>query len=70
MLDRLTVRMPLGGMVQCAGTVTSTASYGMYITSKQGLTLVHFSAQLKRLPWDRGCTQGDFRGCLAGVRGY
>jgi len=23
-----------------------------------GLTLVHFSAQLKRFVWDRGCAQG------------
>ena len=22
----------------------------------QGLTLVHFPAQLKRFPWDRGCS--------------
>jgi len=29
----------------------------------QGLTLVHFSAQLKRILWDRGAT----RGCLGGV---
>ena len=25
---------------------------------RQGLTLVHFSAQLKRFLWDRGCLQG------------
>jgi hypothetical protein len=37
---------------------------------RQALTLVHFSAQLKRLLWDRGCVQGDLRGCLGGVRGY
>jgi len=24
-------------------------------TRRQGLTLVHFSAQLKRFLWDRGC---------------
>jgi len=24
----------------------------------QGLTLVHFSAQLERFVWDRGCAQG------------
>ena len=29
----------------------------------QGLTLVHFSAQLKRILWDRGA----FRGCFGGV---
>jgi hypothetical protein len=30
---------------------------------RQGLTLVHFSAQLKRILWDRGA----FRVCLGGV---
>jgi hypothetical protein len=30
---------------------------------RQGLTLVHFSAQLKRILWDRGA----FRDCLGGV---
>jgi hypothetical protein len=34
----------------------------------QGLTIVHFSAQLKRFLWDRGCVEGLFRGCL-GVLG-
>ena len=38
-------------------------------TSWQGLTLVHFSTQDKRLVWDRGCIQGFFMGCLGGVRG-
>jgi len=28
---------------------------------QQGLTLVHISAQLKRLLWGRSCTQGLFR---------
>jgi hypothetical protein len=37
---------------------------------EQGLTLVHFSAQRKRLLWDRGWIQRLFRGCLRGVRGY
>ena len=32
-----------------------------------GLTLVHFSAQLERFPWDRGCIQGLFRWCLGGI---
>ena len=35
--------------------------------SNQGLTLVHFSAQLKRFLWHRGCTVGVFRGSLGGV---
>jgi len=32
----------------------------------QGLTLVHFSAQLKHYPWDRG-SRGALRGCLGNV---
>jgi len=36
----------------------------------QGLTLVHFSAQLTRFLCDRGCVKGLFRGCLGGVGGY
>jgi hypothetical protein len=28
----------------------------------QGLTLVHFSAQLKRILWDRGAFRGDLVG--------
>jgi len=32
------------------------------VTTHQGLTLVHFSAQLERFPWDRGCAQGLFEG--------
>ena len=36
---------------------------GVRCRSDQGLTLVHFSAQLKRILWDRGA----FRVCLGGV---
>jgi len=39
------------------------------LRSRQGLTLVHVSAQLKRFPWDRGCVQGLFIRCLVGFRG-
>ena len=35
----------------------------------QGLTLVHFSAQLKHFEWDMGCVYRLFRGCTGGVRG-
>jgi hypothetical protein len=41
-------------------------------TLLQGLTLVHSSAQLKRLPCDEGCCWGLFKGCtglVGGVRG-
>jgi hypothetical protein len=30
---------------------------------RQGITLVHFSAQRKRFLWDRGCIKGLLRGC-------
>ena len=33
-------------------------------TRHQGLTLVHFSAQLKRFLWDRGCIYGLLWGVL------
>jgi len=36
----------------------------------QALTLVHFSAQLKRFLLDRGCMYGLFKECLGGDRGY
>ena len=39
-------------------------------TSRQGLTLVHFSAQRKRFPGGMGYISGLFKGCLGGVRGY
>ena len=39
-----------------------------YVGAGQGLTLVHFSAQLKRFLWDRGCIEGLLRGCFAGVQ--
>jgi len=39
-------------------------------TTGQGLTSVHFSAQLKRFLWDRGHIEGLVGGCLAGVWGF
>ena len=35
-----------------------------------GLTLVHFSAQLERFVWDRGCASGLCSPCQGGVWGY
>ena len=36
------------------------------VASRQGLTLVHFSAQNERFVWHRGCIQGLFeRVCRA-----
>ena len=53
-----------GAAVRGLGAMGETAGH-------QGLTLVHFSAQLKHILWDRGacrgCT-GVFRRCL-GVSG-
>ena len=40
------------------------------LACRQGLTLVHSSAQLKRLLCDRGCSSGLFRGCLGAGWGY
>jgi hypothetical protein len=39
------------------------AGGGQVPAGRQGLTLVHFSAQLKRILWDKGA----FRGCLGDV---
>jgi len=33
----------------------SGATLNMLKGMRQGLTLVHFSAQLERIVWDRGC---------------
>jgi hypothetical protein len=37
--------------------------------SGQGLTLVHFSAQVERFVCDRGCADGLCSPCEGGVRG-
>jgi hypothetical protein len=37
---------------------------------RQGLTLVHFSAQRKRFLWDGGCIQGKFTVSSRGGRVY
>jgi hypothetical protein len=49
--------------------VTRHAARGAREAVAQGLILVHFSAQLKRFVWDRGCVEGLLRGSLGGVRG-
>jgi len=43
---------PVPGSRGCAAGVESSG------TMRQGLTLVHFSAQLKRILWDRGAFRG------------
>jgi hypothetical protein len=37
-----------------------------HLAEKQGLTLLHFSAEVQRSSWDRGCSKGLFRGCSGG----
>ena len=69
------------GSSACSQRPCCQASFDRYIeylpqeqlsksSLRQGLTLVHFSAQLERFLRDRGCTQGWFRGCLSGGRGH
>jgi hypothetical protein len=36
-------------------SMSSESNTELATTSNQGLTLVHFSAQLERFVWDRGC---------------
>ena len=48
-----------------AGASVTYSAHG-----RQGLTLLHFSAQRKRFLWDRGCISGLFMGCLGGVLQY
>ena len=48
----------------------STASGTSSPSRRQGLTLVHFSAQRKRFLWKTGCIMGLFRGGLGGVMGH
>jgi len=52
-----------------APVLNASAMRGSDRLHHQGLTLVRFSAQLKRFVWDRGCIKGLFRGCLRGIRG-
>ena len=50
--------------------MTGTArwtSRGSWRSCRQGLTLVHYSAQRTRFLKDKGCILGLFRGCRGGV---
>ena len=65
-----------GGVRTAAGSTAAVALAAPRVARKgrrqrwrQGLTLVHFSAQRKRFLWVRGCISGLSRGCLGGVRG-
>ena len=56
--------------VEKGATWDTAFSSTVLASDGQGLTLVHFSAQLERILWHRGCIQGLSSGCLGGVRGY
>jgi hypothetical protein len=61
-------RPAVGGGPPATATASELPS-GLHANAVQGLTIVHFSAQLKRYLWDRGYMLGLFMGCLWGVRG-
>ena len=48
----------LAGKATLARWAPSRAAAASSAVLAQGLTLVHFSAQLQRFVWDRGCPQG------------
>ena len=62
--------LPTSSSVSSAAPRAATSARMCRSAPRQGLSLVHFSAQRKRFLWDRGCIKGLFRGCLDGVRGY
>jgi len=51
------------GMLARGDAAMKASARAVEGATNQGLTLVHFSAQLKRFLWDRGV----FRDCLRGV---
>jgi hypothetical protein len=53
--------MPSPVMAEVGTTLMNLRGSGL-----QGLTLVHFSAQRKRILWVRGCIQGLCRGGSGG----
>ena len=55
----------VGGDAQAHGVLYIRRADGV----GQGLTLVHFSAQLERFLWDRGCAYGSCSPRQVGVRG-
>ena len=64
-LQRTSVRVLFNGCyvpaatAVAAGTMTElTVTLPEPADPRQGLTLVHFSAQLKRILWDRGASRG------------
>jgi len=67
-LRRYTEVLEIGGEDLVVKPVYRASLHVLVARIRQGLILVHFSAQLKRFLWDRGCLQGLSRGCL-GVTG-
>ena len=56
-----------------APAVDEVGGHEVLAAAGQGLTLVHFSAQLKRILWDRGALRGCSGGVLevsGGMKGY
>ena len=50
---------------------SSLTTFSILSTAQaQGLTLVHFLAQRKRVLWSKGGIWGLPKGCLGGIRGY
>ena len=54
--------LPLKMTFWCSFSRSCAMAAGVSPASMQGLTLVHFSAQLQRFLWDQGCIWVLFRG--------
>jgi hypothetical protein len=62
-LEHRIVREMLQGELALAGVArVRLAKHRVAVPGHQGLTLVHFSAQLERLLCDKGCVPGLLRG--------
>jgi len=60
---------PLPRMATAAAIMPAGVMGLRNTATEQGLTLVHFSVQLKRFLWDRGCMQRLLTACLEGIQG-
>jgi hypothetical protein len=67
--------LPRRNTISCEGLNISRVWVGRHpfsrcgFASSQGLTLVHFSAQLERFFWGRGCAWGLCSPCSGGATG-
>jgi len=60
----------LADSTAAASRAVPSSAAAAVLAVAQGLTLVHFSAQLKSLfLWCRGCVEGLFRGGVRGRQG-